>query len=196
MTVINGKLKTNSSKLLLHETHGLVTFDAKSKAYIEWDNGSEFVVVEKAGQKIIADKLVPQKLVHVGDPYSKFNNLKFSPKGNFLTYEIVSWGGSINVYDILNNKILTNFASVLDSAEFTADEKYYYTCNEPGMADGNVAVFSTKTGKATRDLMQGKRVNKCLGYNPDTKSLEYELLNGNKIETYTYYPETDKLVIK
>lgn len=199
MEVINGKLKTNYSKLLSHEQHGEVKFNDKIKAYIEWNNGSEYVVIENENKKIIADKIIPPippEIVHMSDPYLKFGNLEFSPKGNYLIYTTGGWEfAGQDVYDIKNNKILRQFASATwGISGFTEDEQYYYTCNEAGMMDGNVAVFSTQTGNKVRDLEQGKVVNRCLEYNNVAKSLKYELLKDNKIEVYIYYIETDKLV--
>lgn len=194
LEIVNNKIKTISSNLVHYDKSQLIVAGNK-KAYVEWKDGSQFLILENQGKRIAIEKFVlnPRK-IGIGDPYFDLKNLKFSSKGSFIQYTSVGWGGIEKLYDIKKNKIV--YSTTADIF-ITKDEKYFVACAEDGMTEGEVKVFALKNFNKVRDLEQGNGITECK-LNKNKLVIDFRLhQKGQSVVTnWQYDIYKDKLVQK
>ncbi len=203
MEVENNKLKTIFTEEYLTdrvEFNDMIAFATKrgSKNYMVLQkNGKEFIVDEGYSDYNFEDE--SRNLSEV----KFFSNIKFSPKGNYLTYRVGGWEWSYeNIYDISKNISITEKNDKMDlySAEigFTDDEKYFYFCSSAGMASGpGGQVYSIPNFDLKLDVLKDDRVVDDFIYvdcdfNKNSNYIYFKLFNCD--EEYELCNDDDKKV--
>jgi hypothetical protein len=191
MEVSDGKLKTISSvepgNMVLED----IAFDSGLRASIEFGDGFFRVFTVKDGKKKqVAEYDTRDNL------YVYVDNLYFSPNGNYLMYQMHGWEyGGIYLYDIVNGVLSDKSYDGISLYGMTADEKYFYVCNESGMISGAASVLEMPGFKLRRDLAGGKVIDSCGPYDSAKNSFKYTLVNevtGN-FEPFEYYISSDEV---
>jgi hypothetical protein len=126
MNVIDNKIETKSSKEILAEPSRFGNMQASAIKR----NNKNYVVLEKDGSETIIDQAVAEydkDYKNIGD-VRFFSDVKFSPKGNFVTYNVGGWEwGGTSVYDIAKKKIVFTQGAAREIT-FSDDEKNVFTC--------------------------------------------------------------------
>ena len=191
MELRNGKLRTLSTKKIIHRVEERVKFNNSLKASIEWDDGIYKVFINKNGNK----KLIVKLKATESEQYQSYSNLKFSKKGLYLTFEKNGWEWSgVNIYDIKNQKLSNDFyGSGLYG--FTAKEDYFYLCNESGISGGELFVMKMQ-GFIKKHLYGGEQseekeaLTECGPFDSKRNIIHYkkgDLGGDNKPYEYSIY---------
>jgi len=169
MQIIGGKLNTIFSELLTKHMLEEVSNEA-ADAWIDWYDGSYRIFVHQNGLNELAVEYNTADHISVN-----VNNLRFSPGGKYLVYELYDWEfAGIGVYDIANKT--HQIYGGIDVYGFTPDDDKFYFCAESGMSGGEVTVtdlpgFDNVT--TVVDLKKGS-ISSCGPYDADTQTLHYE----------------------
>lgn len=109
------------------------------------------------------ETMIDQAVVEYDDEYDNigevlfFYDPKFSPDGNFISYQAGGWeGGFIRVYSVKGKKQIIEESS-LGTYGFTKDEKFIYGCLPPGMIGGAGVVYSLPDGKQLIDIYENSK---------------------------------------
>ena len=163
-----------------------INFKSTANAYVIQDNEAEAILIEKNGEKNIIDKI--EKSDNVEKRYEDliFGNLQFSPKGNYLMYDVIGMGGFIvKIWDVQNKKIIYE-CEMPSLYGFTKDERYFYECAVSGYVGGHVQITSLPALKK-ENLSSSKLVTNCISYDGKTDILRYALGdNLDEEEVYEY----------
>ena len=136
------KVKMNKHKiqtLFIQRFVGEVAKFGNMKAYAGIRGEKAYVILEKDNREIVVDqgfanydfenKSNNRALTEV----KFFNDVKFSPKGNYLLYKEGGWEWCLaHVYDINAEREVFE-ADSCSPFDFTDDEKYFYHCASSGM---------------------------------------------------------------
>ncbi|MEI7891060.1 MAG: hypothetical protein WCI36_03760 [bacterium] len=126
MNVVGGKIETMSSREILSEP----SIFGNTKVSAVKRNNKNYVVLEKDGSETIIDQAVAEydkDYKNIGE-VRFFSNVKFSPRGNFVIYNVGAWEwGGTSVYDIAKKKIVFTQGAARE-VTFTDDEKNVFTC--------------------------------------------------------------------
>ena len=140
--IVDGKIKTNLAQKFLTDK---VKYSDKLTAYAVVRGNKNYIVLEKNGREIIVDQgdaKYDKDYKNMGD-VKNFANIKFSPHGNYLMYNIggYEWVFSM-VYDIRQEKIVKKMSSGED-IRFTNDEKYIYMCGMNNMSGNRTGIVQS-----------------------------------------------------
>lgn len=175
MQVIDGKLKTISSAKVTDETLEEIIGGADTEnAWLKWENGVYKIYLRKDGKDTVVAQYdtIDRISISVG-------NLKFSPTGKYLTWQIFDWEhAAMKVYDIAQKKE-SDFFMGIELWGFTANDANFYFCSSSGMSSGEVTVVDFPGFGSVHHIEDGGTgVIWCDKYDPATRTLTYHL-TGN-----------------
>ncbi len=129
-----------------------------------------YLILQKNGKEIIVDEgaATLEGTYEYTVKLKFFDNIKFSPKGNYLTYDVSGYEYySGKIYDIDKDSDITKSGENINLSgadfNFTDDEKYFYFCSNVGMASGRVGnVYSIPDFKLKFDILKDERSKKFM----------------------------------
>ena len=136
-------------------------------------NGKEQVVLVYGGKESVLDEGIgcSQGCSEEDAAHSKnFSDVKFSPKGTYLTYVTHGWESlPTAMYDIQKSAFVEG--SVADDLRnssvefvFTPDEKFLFVCSEAGMtSERGGKVYTTPDFKVAFDVFKNAKVRAAVG---------------------------------
>ncbi|EKE19357.1 MAG: hypothetical protein ACD_9C00041G0001 [uncultured bacterium] len=158
MSVNGDSIETMSSVEILTEE---VLF-GDMKAYSIRKGDKNYVILEKNGKEEVVDQGDAEYIEDERGQYKNianvkyFSNIKFSPKGNYLTYTMSGWEWGVDyVYDIGKKENVFNVSGTT-SFEFSSNEKKFIACTVSGMASAiGGAIYSVPGFKVEYNVLDG-----------------------------------------
>lgn len=188
----------------------VISLDGKLKAFVKTlKNQTEALIFEKEGRRQLVSHLVPFSLRKAKGLNGSFsNNIYFSGDNKFLIYETYHFEvTSVNVYSIIEDKIVANFIDPLITG-FNSNNKFFYACASRAFSGAvYISIYSIKDFSLTRSLLPDKpdkdfipsycvydKITDTLsyGYSDDTIQLNWKefglkTISHPKIKNYIYH---------
>lgn len=201
--ITDGKLAVISTEKMIGEKERFGNMEAFAKQ----ENGYHYVILVRDGKEIIVDKaeIMNKEYTNI-DKALYFTDPKFSPLGNYLTYNASGWEWEFTrLYDIKNKTINSNIFSPYGYG-FTEDEKYFYDCEDNTMSGElygrvyGVPGFNVKYELPFTANETTPFVSINCEYNKDKKAVIFNISTADseseKNRTIEYSPAANKATYK
>ncbi len=123
-TVIDGKINPVSSEKITSP----FVYSEDIYAFAKEADKKNYVIVFDGGKEIVAEQAQADSMSDKPTGNTFFRNVRLSPKSSYLLYDRLGWEYfDVALYDIKNKKPV-KLDMPYAKAEFTPDEKYFFTC--------------------------------------------------------------------
>ncbi len=201
--ISDGKMKT----IFVQKIVGEIVRLGNMKAYSAIRGDKSYVILEKDDKEIIVDSGYAEyefdnKKGHGGNigEVKFFRGVKFSPKGNYLLYNMTGWEWCLTyLYDINNEREVLN-SDGCQSFGFAGGEKYFYYCTGAGLATSSEGiVVNIPDFEEVFNVMNfdGNRqyLNTDCKYNDKKREIEFILTDHSDFEN-PLPPKVEKFKVK